>query len=92
MTIYDDYDEEKTIIRLRQIGCPVTPMHYSDVIMGIVGPQFTSLMIVYSTVYSGADQRKHQSSMSLAFVGGIHRQQAIAWTNVDPNLGEHMSH
>ena len=28
---------------------------------------------VYSTVYSGADQRKHQSSASLAFVRGIHR-------------------
>ena len=33
----------------------------------------TSLTIVYSTVYSGADQRKHQSSASLAFVWGIHR-------------------
>ena len=29
--------------------------------------------IVYSTVYSDADQRKHQSSASLAFVWGIHR-------------------
>ena len=29
--------------------------------------------IAYSTVYSGADQRKHQSSASLAFVRGIHR-------------------
>ena len=35
--------------------------------------QITSLAIVYSTVYSGADQRKHQSSASLAFVRGIHR-------------------
>ena len=26
---------------------------------------------VYSTVYSGADQRKHQSSSSMAFVRGI---------------------
>ena len=33
-----------------------------------------SLTIVYPTVYSGADQRKHQSSASLAFVWGIHRQ------------------
>ena len=33
----------------------------------------TSLMIVYSIVYSDADQRKHQSSASLAFVRGIHR-------------------
>ena len=30
-------------------------------------------MIVYSTVYSGVDQSKHQSSASLAFVWGIHR-------------------
>ena len=34
--------------------------------------QITSLTVVYSTVYSGADQRKHQSSVSLAFVRGIH--------------------
>ena len=35
--------------------------------------QITSFTIVYSTAYSGADQRKHQSSASLAFVRGIHR-------------------
>ena len=33
--------------------------------------QVTSFTIVYSIVYSGADQRKHQSSGSLAFVWGI---------------------
>ena len=47
--------------------------HYSDVIMGTMVSQITSLVIVHSTVYSGADQRKHQSSASLAFVRGIHR-------------------
>ena len=41
--------------------------------MGTMASQITSLIIVYSTVYSGADQRKHQSSASLAFVRGIHR-------------------
>ena len=41
--------------------------------MGMMASQVTSLMIVYSTVYSGTDQRKHQSSTSLAFVRGIHR-------------------
>ena len=41
--------------------------------MSAMGSQITSLMIVYSTVYSGADKRKHQSSVSLAFVRGIHR-------------------
>ena len=47
--------------------------HYSDVIMGAMASQITSLTIFYSTVYSGADQRKHQSSASLAFMRGIHR-------------------
>ena len=42
--------------------------------MGVVASQITSLTIVYSAVYSGADQRKHQSSASLAFVRGIHRR------------------
>ena len=44
---------------------------YGDVIMGTMASQITSLTIVYSIVYSGADQRKHQSSASLAFVRGI---------------------
>ena len=47
--------------------------HYDDVIMGVMASQITSLTIVYSTVYSGADQSTHQSSASLAFVWGIHR-------------------
>ena len=41
--------------------------------MGPIASQITSLTIVYSTVYSDANQRKHQSSASLAFVRGIHR-------------------
>ena len=41
--------------------------------MGAMPSQITSLTIVYSTIYSGADQSKHQSSASLAFVWGIHR-------------------
>ena len=48
--------------------------HYTDVIMGTIASQITSLAIVYSTVYSDADQRKYQSSASLAFVWGIHRR------------------
>ena len=47
--------------------------HYDDVTMSLMASQITNLTIVYSTVYSGADQRKHQSSASLAFVRGIHR-------------------
>ena len=41
--------------------------------MSLMASQITSLTIVYSTVYSGADQRKHQSSAWLAFVREIHR-------------------
>ena len=48
--------------------------HYNEVIMGAIASQITNLAIVYSTVYSDADQRKHQSSASLAFVRGIHRR------------------
>ena len=47
--------------------------HYHDVIMGAIASQINSLTIVYPIVYSDADQRKHQSSASLAFVRGIHR-------------------
>ena len=56
-------------------GCriPCEIPHYNDAIMGAIASQITSLTIVYSTVYSDADQRKHQSSASLAFVWGIHR-------------------
>ena len=46
-------------------------MHYYDVIMGAMASQITSLTIVYLTCYSGADQRKHQSSESLALCAGI---------------------
>ena len=42
-------------------------IHYNGVIMGAIASQITSLAIVYSTFYSDADQRKHQSSASLAF-------------------------
>ena len=41
--------------------------------MGLIASQITNLTNVYSNVYSDADQRKHQSSASLAFVRGIHR-------------------
>ena len=47
--------------------------HYSNVIMGTIASQITSFTIVYSTVYTDADQRKHQRSASLTFVRVIHR-------------------
>ena len=61
---------EKWIHRLTnglstESSCPLHWRHYGH---------DTSLTIVYSTVYSDADQRKYQSSASLAFVRGIHRR------------------
>ena len=41
--------------------------YYNNAIMGAMASQITSLTIVYSVVYSCVDQRKHQSSASLAF-------------------------
>ena len=48
----------------------------SDVILGAMGSQITSLTIVYSTTYLG----KHQSATSLAFVGEITGDQWIPRT------------
>ena len=50
-----------------------TCAHYNDVTMSVMASEITSITIVYSTVYSGPHQRKHQSSASLAFVRGIHQ-------------------
>ena len=47
--------------------------HHNDVIMGAIASLITSLTIVYTTVYSCADRRTHQSSVSLVFARGIHR-------------------
>ena len=49
------------------------PYHNSDVIMSAMASQITSLTTVYRAVYSGTDQRKHQSSTFLALVRGIHQ-------------------
>ena len=57
-------------------------IHNSDVIMCAMASQITSPTIVYSIVYSSVDQRKHQSSASLAFVRGIHR-----WPVNSPHKG-----
>ena len=48
--------------------------HYDYVVMGAIASQITSLTIVYSTVCSDPDKKKHQSSASLTFVWGIHRR------------------
>ena len=55
-------------------------LHYNDAIMNAIASHITRPTIVYSTVYLGADQRKHQSSASLAFVMEIHRDRWIPRT------------
>ena len=55
------------------VQASICQIHYGDVIMGAIASQITSLTVVYSTVYSDADQRKYQSSASLVFEWGIHR-------------------
>ena len=70
---------EEWILTNLYIICSITVTYF---IMSAMESQITSLMIVYSTIYSGADQRKHQSSISLAFVQGIHR-----WPVNSPHKG-----
>ena len=63
-------------------GRSINKRHYSDAIMSAMASEITSVTIVYSTVYSGANERKHQSSASLAFVREIHR-----WPVNSPHKG-----
>ena len=60
----------------------IVVQHYSGAIIGAMASQITSLTIVYATVYSGADQRKHKSSASLAFMQVIRR-----WPVNSPHKG-----
>ena len=53
LTICTDERRECAHARVRCV------LHYSDVIMATMASHLTSLTIVYSTIYSGADQRKH---------------------------------
>ena len=55
-------------------------VHHTDVIMSLIASQITNLTIVYSTVYSDADQWKHQTYAPLTFVQGIHRDQWLPRT------------
>ena len=54
-------DMHYTSCRLRCSFILKHKAHYNDVIMGVIASQITSLTIVYSTVYSDADQRKHKA-------------------------------
>ena len=75
-----DYDNIKP--RLFSISPSFVISHFNDVKMSVIMSPITRLTIVYSTVFSGADQRKHQSSASLAFVRGIH-----GWPGNSPHKG-----
>ena len=67
------------LIRIPHLGSS-SGKHYIDVIMTTMASQITSPTIVYSTDYSDVGQWKHQSSASLAFVWGIHRDRWIPRT------------
>ena len=68
----------RTLLCVLKLCC--MHLHYIDVVMTTMASQITSLAVVYSSVYLDTDQRKHQSSASLAFVWGIHRDRWIPRT------------
>ena len=70
---------DKLVDNISRLSEPVMFViwNYSDVIMDAMASQITRRTIVYSTVYSGPDQGKHQSSASLGFLRGIHRDRWI---------------
>ena len=70
------------IFYVTHCNCEQQMAIYNDVMMSTMASQITSLTIVYSTIYSGTDEIKHQSSASLAFVRGIHR-----WPVNSPHKG-----
>ena len=57
--------------------------HYGNVIMSAMASKITTPTIACSAVYAGADQRKHKSSASLAFVRGI-----LRWPVNSPHKGQ----
>ena len=69
-------DQCRILQEALDIGLP----HYNDIIMGAVASQIAGVSIVYSAVCTETDQRKYQSSASLAFVKGIHRWLVIRRT------------
>ena len=70
--------QEKIRSRLRVF----TDDHYRDVIMRAMASPIIGVSIVYSTICSGADQRKHQSTASLVYVRRVHR-----WPVDSPHKG-----
>ena len=71
LTTYKNVTHIKSLNRYLWTQCfRIMWIHYNDVIMSAMAPDITSLTSVYSAVDSSTDQRKHQSSASLAFVCG----------------------
>ena len=64
---------DSEMVLLLQIDAIIPRHHYSDVITSMTVCQITGVSIVYLTVCSGTDIRKHQSSASLAFVKEINQ-------------------
>ena len=79
--VYITYTKDKCC-QYQSIRLNMAMFNYNDVIMSVTESIMTGVSIVYSTVCSGADQIKHQSSASLAFVRGIHR-----WPVNSPHKG-----
>ena len=71
-----DVNLKKIWVKLWPDSMTTDNIHYSDVIMSAMASQITGVSSVCSYVCSSADQRKHQSSASLAFVRGNHRLPA----------------
>ena len=67
-----------SLIDCHSIANQCTEVHYSDVIMSAIVYQITGVSIVYSTVCSSADERKHQSSASLSFVTENHQLPVVS--------------
>ena len=68
---------EVTLAKMGKIGLSLQWRH-----MSVMASQITSISTVCFAVYSGAHQRKHQSSTSLAFVRELTSDQWISRTKV----------
>ena len=73
MRRFTDKTGDCWVLHLSSCSTTLYICHYNDFIMNAMASRITGVSSVCSTVCSGADQRKHQSSASLTFVGGIHR-------------------
>ena len=72
--------ERISITLTAEVSGVCSEFHYIAVIITTVASQITSLTVVYSIVYSDAEQRKRHRAASLAIVRGIHRVRWIPRT------------